>query len=280
MRNQNAVVKFSRSTGKLKWILGPHENWRAQWQPYLLTPVGTPFAWQYGQHAPILTGQGTLILYDDGNFRASPPAPTTTDALNYSRAVEYRIDESTMEVTQVWAYGSTNRGEWLYTGFEGNAEPEPRTGNVLINFPAVSYVDGKAPSALGPNVYMARFKEVTHETPAQVVFDLALTEYDKLGSPAQNCTVYRVHRIPDLYPHPVQAVVDLTVTLVDGVPDLKFSGDNTWTYSIESSENLSDWKSLGVPFESEPNPGEFEFVDDQSAGSPARYYRVVTGAKK
>ena len=280
MRNQNAVVKISRKTGALQWILGPHENWRDQWQPYLLKPVGSPFAWQYGQHAPILTDRGTLILYDDGNFRSSPPDPTVTDSQNYTRAVEYSINESTMEVTQVWEYGSTNRGEWLYTGFEGNAEPEPRTGNVLIDFAAVSYVDGKAPSSLGPSVFMARFKEVTHDTPAEVVFDLAVTEYDKLGSPAQNCTVYRTHRIPDLYPHPVTAVADLSVSMVDGVAELRFSADDVWTYTIESSNDLADWKELGVPVESEVTPGQFDYIDPASAESPTRYYRVVTVAKK
>src|SRR5664280_2452214 len=69
---QNAVVKFSRATGQLRWILGPPANWGAAWQPYLLKPVGTPFVWQYGQHAPVLTPQGTLLMFDNGNFRASP----------------------------------------------------------------------------------------------------------------------------------------------------------------------------------------------------------------
>ena len=276
LRNQNAVIKFSRDTGKLKWILGPHEDWGQAWQQYLLTPVGNPFAWQFGQHAPILTDRGTLILYDDGNLRASPPNAAVPDSQNFSRAVEYSIDESTMQVSQVWEYGSTNIGEWIYTAFEGNAEPQPRTGNVLVNFPAISYIDG----VLLGDFYMARFKEVTHETPAQVVFDLTLTEYDQLTSPAQNCTVYRAHRIPDLYPHPGVAVVDLSVTSVDGVPSLRFSGDDRWTYTVESSDNLADWAELGSPVENEFNPGEFEFQDTPPATSPTRYYRVVTGAKK
>ena len=52
MRDQNAVLKFARATGQLQWIFGPPENWGAQWLPYLLTPVGTPFAWQYGHMHP------------------------------------------------------------------------------------------------------------------------------------------------------------------------------------------------------------------------------------
>ena len=63
LRHQNAVVKFTRDTGQLVWILGPPENWGPEWQPYLLTPVGSPFEWNYGQHAPRITPQGTLLLY-------------------------------------------------------------------------------------------------------------------------------------------------------------------------------------------------------------------------
>src|SRR5262249_39332709 len=98
LRNQDAVVKFSRTTGQLKWILGPHQNWGPEWQPYLLNPVGPSFQWQYGQHAPVITPQGTLLLYDNGNLRAEPFDATVADADNYSRAVEYSIDETNMQV--------------------------------------------------------------------------------------------------------------------------------------------------------------------------------------
>ena len=110
------------------------------WQPYLLNPVGTPFAWQYGATCADLTPQGTLLLFDNGNFRASPFAASVPDPTNYSRAVEYQINEHTMEVSQVWDYGRTNVAQRLYVDHEGNAEPEPQTGNVLIDFSSVKYV--------------------------------------------------------------------------------------------------------------------------------------------
>ena len=134
LRHQNAVVKISRATGQLRWILGPPANWGPAWQPYLLTPVGTPFVWQYGQHSPILTPQGTLMLFDNGNFRASPFAPSVTDSNNYSRAVEYSINEQTMEVSQVWDYGRTNAAQRLYADHEGNAEPLPLDRECIDRF--------------------------------------------------------------------------------------------------------------------------------------------------
>ena len=276
MRNQNAVIKFARATGQVKWILGPPENWGPQWQPYLLKPVGFPFAWQYGQHAPVLTSRGTLMLYDDGNFRASPLQAAVIDGDNYSRAVEYRINEQTMEVSQEWEYGSTNLGEWLYTGYMGSAEPEPKTGNVLIDFSAVSYVDGAYSVLANPGTVMARFREVTHDPVPQVVFDLTLSKYDPASANFLNCTAYRVHRIPDLYAHPALPVSDLSVQWAGGVAHLSFSGDAARTYSIETSVNLLDWQTVGTSSNATYYAGVFSFQDPQAEGEPARYYRVVT----
>ncbi len=108
VRHQNAVVKIDRTSGDLKWILGNHANWGPAFQPFLLTPVGEPFAWQYAQHAMMITPSGTLGLFDNGNDRASPfdgQIPVEPVA-NYSRAVEFGINEETMEVRQVWEYGA------------------------------------------------------------------------------------------------------------------------------------------------------------------------------
>ena len=205
--------KSHATTGQLRWILGPPANWGPAWQPYLLKPVGTPFVWQYAQHSPILTPQGTLILFDNGNFRASPFDPGVPDANNYSRAVEYSINEQTMEVSQVWEYGRTNVAERLYTDHEGNAELLPQTGNVLMDFGAVSYVNGVAPSQYGPSATMARITEVTHDPVPQIVFDLAISTYANTNTSYKDCSVYRCHRIPDLYAHPPNPVADLSVTV-------------------------------------------------------------------
>ena len=272
MRHQNAVVKFARSTGQLKWILGPHENWGPAFQPYLLTPVGTPFAWHYAQHAPKITPQGTLLLYDDGDYRASPFDAWVPDANNYSRAVEYDINEDTMEVSQVWEYASTN--ETLYTWSVGDADFLKQRGNVLVTFGNISYVNGVHPSAIATNAAMVRIKEVTHEQVPEVVFDLALFDYANTNKNYAGCLTYRSDRIPDLYSVLPLPVTDLTVKLMDGQPQLQFSGNELKTYFVEASTNLVDWEHIGL---AEPSgSGNYDFQDGQSDDFPARFYRVVT----
>ncbi len=272
LRHQDAVIKFSRS-GQLKWILGTHANWAAPWQPFLLTPVGSPFEWSYAQHAPLITPQGTLLLFDDGNYRASPFDAYVGDANNYSRAVEYDINEQTMEVTQVWDAGRTNTDVRLFAHALGNADWLPKTGNVLINYGNITYVDGLRPGPSGGSA--VRIRELTHEPIPQVVFDLELYDRSKTNSVNTGYWVYRSHRVPDLYPHPADPVTDLTMTYEDGTPVLQFSADETRTYTVETSKDLQTWRDAGDATP-EAESGEFSFVDDQADGLSTRYYRVMT----
>ena len=209
LRHQDALVKFSRSTGGLKWILGTHANWSSKYQPFLLTPAGEPFEWQYHQHAAEITPSGTILVFDNGNTRASPfdGKEKTPPRINYSRAVEYAIDEQNMEVRQVWEYGK-NIPKPLYAGHIGDANWMKKTGNVLITFGAVSFTGGARNSELGLGAISTRIIEVTHDTPAKKVFDMLV--YDP-GRRAR-IQVYRSERIPDLYPVDADA---------DGIPDYK-----------------------------------------------------------
>lgn len=273
MRHQNAVIKMSRA-GELRWILGPHDGWGPEWQPYLLKPVGTPFEWQYGQHAPVLTDRHTLMLFDKGNSRAMPFATRVADTNNYTRAVEYRIDETKMEISQIWDYGRTNAAQRIYADHEGNAEPLPQTRNVLIGFPAVSYINGVPPSSFGPGATMVRIQEVTREASPDLVFDVALTMYDNTNSTFRNCSIYRAHRIPDLYGHPAAPVQDLSVQTDGAIAHLTFSADPVRTYSVQASTDLEHWSELGLAETGEE--GVHQLDDDDSEHAPGRYYRVVT----
>ncbi len=133
LREQDAVVKFSQETGELKWIIGPHDNWGPRFEQYLLTQVGEPFEWQYHQHAPKLLPNGNILIHDNGNFRASPFDPPLDRQDNYTRAVEFEIDEQAMTIRQVWEYGK-DAEEVLYSGAGGDVDWLSITDNVLITF--------------------------------------------------------------------------------------------------------------------------------------------------
>ena len=273
VRDQNAVVKISRGGG-LKWILGPPANWAAGFQPYLLSPVGTPFQWNYGQHAPELTAQHTLLMYDNGNARAMPFDARVPDQNNYSRAVEFSIDENNLRVAQVWdtTQAAVDR---LYTPALGDADRLPQTGNVLVTFGFVTYVNGAHPSPYATNATMARIREFTHDPVPSLVFELSFFDRNNTSSTYMGALCYRSDRIPDLYAHPLTPVADLCVSPAPGGALLKFSGDPKRTYNVETSTDMQTWAPAGTAALA-AGADCFQFQDTGAPGLGARFYRVVT----
>ena len=192
LRHQDAVIKVDMETGELVWILGDHGGWGPQWQEYLLEP-DSDLLWPYHQHAPMITPMGTILMFDNGNQRARPFETGMAAADSFSRAVEYRVDEENMEVTELWSYPGPDE-EQYYANFVGDADWMPDTGNILIDFGGlVSDNDGNFDVGRGHN--WSRIVEVTHETPARKVFEL-LIDADR----PDGWFVYRAERLPSLYP--------------------------------------------------------------------------------
>jgi len=273
LRDENAIFKFSRTNG-LKWILAPPVGWPTNFQRYLLSPVGSPFEWSYGQHAPELTPQGTLLVFDDGEWRASPFDPPVPDPDNYSRAVEYSIDETNMTISQDWdSYDSGHgSGDRLYSTIMGNADWLPQHHNVLATYAWINYTNGVL---LNPSpATMARIVEYTHDLVPQVVFDLSFWFYG-ITPKGDGYYCYRSHRIPDLYAHPAEPVTNLVLSDQDQTPRLEFSADPTHSYVIQASTDLTNWTTIGSAMQEE-TVGGFYFDDLQADQFADRFYRVLT----
>lgn len=275
LRDQNAVFKFSRSTGQLIWILGPPDNWGPAWQPYLLTPVGTPFDWNYGQHAPLLTPQHTLMLYNDGDYRADPPSPRVPDSTNYSSAEEFSIDETNMTVSEVWNSAWQTNQDRLFTGVEGMAQWLPVTRHVLTTYSSISHINYQLPDPNQANSTMVRLIEYTHDPVPQIVFDLCFYDTNNTSPSYYGYNCYRSRRVPDLYTHPAQPVVSMNLQFSGSTPDLQFTADPARNYIIQASSDLINWTTIGAPV-LEDNDGDFDFQDSDESQPATRFYRIVT----
>jgi len=133
---QSAVVKLSYPGMQIKWILGPHDNWSAKYQPYLLTPLGDNFEWQWSQHDATIYGTRSpaddsidILLFNNGIFRSFDLASATPGADLYSNLIHYRINEKAMTVEEVWQYGREN-GAATFSSVYGSASLLPN-GNIL-----------------------------------------------------------------------------------------------------------------------------------------------------
>lgn len=138
-RHQAAVVKTARNTGELVWILGAHESWSESFQEFLLTPIDSEGNsidvafqnfWPYGQHSAIVLPNRNILMYDNGNERGFYKE-TPQGENQYTRAVEYKIDEENMTIEKVWEFDYMRS---IYTFATGEIDYLPESGHRLISF--------------------------------------------------------------------------------------------------------------------------------------------------
>ena len=144
------VAKIGRDK-KVKWILADPRGWPAQLADKVLTPVNTQgeplarsedgsyagnFDWPWTQHTAWLSGRGTLTVFDNGWGRHFSP---TKLERNYSRAVEYRIDEDKRTVQQVWEFGKGRGDDW-YSPVTSVIEYRKDTDTQFIYSASVAYL--------------------------------------------------------------------------------------------------------------------------------------------
>lgn len=167
MRHMGWVMKIDRATGAVIWRLGAGGD-------FTLIDSGLPDAdsWFYGQHAPELQSDGSLLLYDNGNNRDG----TSTVFNSFSRGTHYVIDETLMTAQLVWEYRTEH-----FTTFFGDADRLPN-GNILLCAGAAMTTDDLTGTA---DLY-----EVTPEQPAEKVWQLTIDGF----------VVYRATRLTSFYP--------------------------------------------------------------------------------
>lgn len=188
------VMKLSLKTGDIVWMLGNHSGWREPWKAKLLHPVKEPFRWQYHQHAAKITPDGNIIMYDNGTHGAPAFHDRAPREELYSRAVEFKIDEKDMSVEEVWSYGGPD-DELFMSPFICDVDWMPETGNVLVTDGGrVRTRDGGDSTSVVGGKHWARIFEVTHESPADKVFEIVIDD------PETGWAVFRADRFPSLYP--------------------------------------------------------------------------------
>ena len=191
LRTQDCIIKIHKESGELKWILGDPGNWKEPWSSKLLKPTGN-LAWQYHQHDCSATSTGTVLCFDNGNFRALPFADETPAEDSHSRAVEFEVDDESMTVRQVWAHDGLDQNQDSYACYQGGAYRLPKTGNTFITYGGVCTIDGVPTNNSMQSFVRARLVEVSPDN--EIVFDLWITAEDE-PEPALLST-FRAEHVP------------------------------------------------------------------------------------
>ncbi|OOB80144.1 MAG: hypothetical protein BEN19_06470 [Epulopiscium sp. Nuni2H_MBin003] len=130
-RHQDLAMSFDYTTKQINWILTDPVTTKLadDMQQYILDPIGNDFEYSHGIHATLINNAGNLMLFDNGNNRI------TDSTQNYSRAVEYEINQKDMTVEQVNQYGK-ERGSEIFSMYMSDVD-ELATDHWLMSFSGI-----------------------------------------------------------------------------------------------------------------------------------------------
>jgi len=151
-RDLDEITKINKQTGDIIWRLGGKECKNNQFT-FLNDTVDGFWGFSH-QHSINLLPNGNLLLFDNGTLK-----PT-----QYSRAVEYKIDELNKTVQKVWEYKCSPD---LFSISQGSVQRLPN-GNTVIGW--------------GANIQQITFTEVTPD--------------GSIAMEAKNFPSYKVMRYP------------------------------------------------------------------------------------
>lgn len=140
-RHQDAVINISYDDGSLNWIIGDKTNWSEDYQKYFFTPKGKNFEWQWSQHAAMITPEGYVFLFDNGNNKSKIENKYVDASKSYSRGVMYKIDTENMTIEQVYEYGK-ERGSSFYSPYISDVD-YLASNHYIVHSGGIVYVDGK-----------------------------------------------------------------------------------------------------------------------------------------
>jgi arylsulfate sulfotransferase len=190
------VVKLDYNNN-VKWILSNHKQWGnnkkgQDLNDYLLMPLNASgqaitddevlqgekahpdFEWPWYQHAPFISSNGLLFLFDNGENRHFSPFE------KYSRAVGYDINDENMTCQQLWQYGK-ERGIEAYSRIVSDVDQLPITGNIY--FCPGSRVDN------GDGVFGAKIIELDYIS-KEVIFEMRLNSPGIVFHRAERLSLY------------------------------------------------------------------------------------------
>ncbi len=234
-RHQDAVINISYQTGELNWIIGDSTNWSSEYQKYFFTPVGNNFEWQWSQHAAMITPEGYVFLFDNGNNKSKNKDEYVDASNSYSRGVMYKIDTENMTIEQVFEYGK-EKGSSFYSPYISDVDYLDKN-HYIIHSGGIVYVDGK--NSNQPAGFSKGAKLVSDTVELlnnEVIFEIILptnnyrVEKMSLYSESENFTLVKANRLGSL------GKTDVTKKKVGPIINSKKIDDEYSKYNIELSK--------------------------------------------
>jgi hypothetical protein len=188
-RQNIGLMKIDYKSGDIQWIMGDTGR---TWYDYpelrklaLLAENNSEFP--LGQHSPVLTEDGQLLILDNGfEGYGNNRDGMVNGGRGYSRIARFSVDEGNQTFDQVMEYGK-ERGIELYSCLGGNVSIDPLTGNYIALFGMITGTDPGLPentrgrivevSAAGDLLFEAK---LTASDPSQLFYRVEKLEIGNL----------------------------------------------------------------------------------------------------
>ena len=138
-RHQDIVVNIDYDSGKLNWILGDNTNFSEEYQKYFFKLKNGE--WQWSQHAAMITPEGYVFLFDNGNNKSKNKDEYVKAENSYSRGVIYKLDTENMTAEEVFEYGK-ERGSEFYSPYISDVDYLDKN-HYIVHSGGISYKNGK-----------------------------------------------------------------------------------------------------------------------------------------
>ena len=138
-RHQDIVINIDYDSGKLNWILGDNTNFSEEYQKYFFKLKNGE--WQWSQHAAMITPEGYVFLFDNGNNKSKNKDEYVKAEDSYSRGVMYKIDTENMTAEEVFEYGK-ERGSEFYSPYISDVDYLDKN-HYIVHSGGISYKNGK-----------------------------------------------------------------------------------------------------------------------------------------
>lgn len=172
-RHQDAVINIDYDTKKINWIIGDNTNWSKKYKKYFLKPIGDNFEWQWSQHAAMITPEGYVFIFDNGNNKSKNKEKYVSASKSYSRGVMYEINIKNKTIKQIWEYGK-KLGSKFYSPYISDVDYLEKN-HYIVHSGGIVYKDNKIQNQPAGIIDGNKLESITKEIKNdEVIFELTL----------------------------------------------------------------------------------------------------------
>ena len=186
-RYLSSLIKINRSDKSIKWLFGETTGLSEELLTKSVKLINGDWFWH--QHSPSLTPDGTILIFNNDNYKAWPFDNPSQSELSY--AVEYRINEDDLTAEQLWTSKIPNE-KGIRSFAMGDTDYLENTGNILVSYGAL-----RGGEEFGHKRNWSMIREFTHNTPTEVIWELQLWPLTEESEDSVAWVIFSAERLKD-----------------------------------------------------------------------------------